>query len=233
MPRWAMVIDLDRCTACQACVVACQVENNVAPAGPVRAARGRAISWLRLVPFQGGEHGTRPELHLVPLPCMHCERPPCTRVCPVNATQSDREGLVGQIYPRCIGCRYCTTACPYTVRYFNWDKPQWPHPMEDSLSPDVSVRPKGVVEKCSFCHHRLQRARDQARAEGRPLREGDYIPACVQTCPADAMVFGDLDDPRSAVARLSQSPRAFRLLEELGTRPKVIYLSKGAWGGEV
>ncbi len=233
MPRWAMVIDLDRCTACQACVVACQVENNVPPAGPDLAAKGRAISWLRLVPFQGGEHGTRPELQLVPLPCMHCERPPCTRVCPVYATQRDGEGLVGQIYPRCIGCRYCTTACPYTVRHFNWDKPKWPHPMEDSLSPDVSVRPKGVVEKCSFCHHRLQRARDQARAEGRPLREGDYVPACVETCPADAMVFGDLDDPRSAVARLSQGPRAFRLLEELGTRPKVIYLSKGAWGGEV
>jgi Fe-S-cluster-containing dehydrogenase component len=169
----------------------------------------------------------------VPLPCMHCEHPPCTRVCPVKATQIDREGLVAQVYPRCIGCRYCTTACPYTVRYFNWDRPQWPRPMEDSLSPDVSVRPKGVVEKCTFCHHRLQRARDQARAVGRPLREGDYVPACVQTCPTEAMVFGDLDDPRSAVARLSKGPRAFRLLEELGTRPKVVYLSKGEWGGEV
>ena len=233
MPRWGMVIDLDRCTACQACVVACQAENNVAPAGPELAERGRAISWLRLVPFQAGEHGAQPELRLVPLPCMHCEHPPCTRVCPVKATQIDREGLVAQVYPRCIGCRYCTTACPYTVRYFNWDRPQWPRPMEDSLSPDVSVRPKGVVEKCTFCHHRLQRARDQARAEGRPLREGDYVPACVQTCPTEAMVFGDLDDPRSAVARLSKGPRAFRLLEELGTRPKVVYLSKGEWGGEV
>jgi molybdopterin-containing oxidoreductase family iron-sulfur binding subunit len=105
--------------------------------------------------------------------------------------------------------------------------------MEESLSPDVSVRSKGVVEKCTFCHHRLQRAHDQARAENRPMREGDYVPACVETCPAEAMVFGDLDDPRSAVSRLSQGPRAFRLLEELGTRPKVIYLSKGEWGGEV
>jgi Fe-S-cluster-containing dehydrogenase component len=233
MARWAMLIDLDRCTACQACVVACQVENNVSPADPERARIGRAISWLRLVPFQGEEHGTRPELRLVPLPCMHCERPPCARVCPVQATQRDDEGLVAQVYPRCIGCRYCTTACPYTVRQFNWDRPQWPLPMVEGLSPDVSIRPKGVVEKCSFCHHRLQRARDQARAEGRPLREGDYVPACVETCPAEAMVFGDLDDPRSAVARLSESPRAFRLLEELGTGPKVIYLTKGAWGGEV
>lgn len=233
MPRWGMVIDLDRCTACQACVVACQVENNVAPSNPGMAASGREISWLRLVPFQGGEHGTRPGLRLVPLPCMHCERPPCVRVCPVGATGTDREGLVGQIYPRCIGCRYCTTACPYTVRHFNWDRPQWPGPMERALSPDVSVRPRGVVEKCTFCHHRLQRAKDQARAEGRPLREADYVPACVETCPAEAMAFGDLDDPRSAVARLSESPRAFRLLEELGTRPKVIYLSRGEWGGDI
>ncbi len=231
MARWGMVIDLDRCTACQACVVACQVENNVAPAGADQWRQGRAISWLRLVPFQNGEHGTRPELRLMPLPCMHCQRPPCTRVCPVEATMIDREGLVAQVYPRCIGCRYCTTACPYTVRHFNWKRPEWPRPMEEALSPDVSVRPKGVVEKCTFCHHRLQKARDKARLEGRPLREGDYVPACVETCPAEAMAFGDLEDPGSSVARLAQGPRVFRLLEELGTEPKVIYLSKGESGG--
>jgi molybdopterin-containing oxidoreductase family iron-sulfur binding subunit len=228
-----MAIDLDRCTACQACVVACQVENNVSPAGAEQWKEGRAISWLRLVPFQDGEHGTRPDLRLMPLPCMHCQRPPCTKVCPVKATQIDREGLVAQVYPRCIGCRYCTTACPYTVRHFNWTRPQWPRPMEQALSPDVSVRPKGVVEKCTFCHHRLQRAKDKARMEGSALREGDYVPACVETCPAEAMVFGDLDDPASAVTLLSQSPRAFRLLEDLGTEPKVIYLSKGESGGKV
>jgi Fe-S-cluster-containing hydrogenase components 1 len=228
-----MAIDLDRCTACQACVVACQVENNVSPAGAEQWEEGRAISWLRLVPFQDGEHGTRPGLRLMPLPCMHCQRPPCTKVCPVKATLIDREGLVAQVYPRCIGCRYCTTACPYTVRHFNWTRPQWPRPMEQALSPDVSVRPKGVVEKCTFCHHRLQRAKDKARMEGGALREGDYVPACVETCPAEAMVFGDLDDPASAVTRLSQSPRAFRLLEDLGTEPKVIYLSKGESGGKV
>jgi Fe-S-cluster-containing dehydrogenase component len=228
-----MAIDLDRCTACQACVVACQVENNVSPAGAEQWQVGRAISWLRLVPFQDGEHGTRPDLRLMPLPCMHCQHPPCTKVCPVKATQIDREGLVAQVYPRCIGCRYCTTACPYTVRHFNWTRPQWPRPMEQALSPDVSVRPKGVVEKCTFCHHRLQRAKDRARMEGRDLREGDYVPACVETCPAEAMVFGDLDDPSSAVTRLSQSPRAFRLLEDLGTEPKVTYLSKGESGGKV
>jgi menaquinone reductase, iron-sulfur cluster-binding subunit len=228
-----MAIDLDRCTACQACVVACQVENNVSPAGTEQWEQGRAISWLRLVPFQDGEHGTRPDLRLMPLPCMHCQRPPCTKVCPVKATQIDHEGLVAQVYPRCIGCRYCTTACPYTVRHFNWKRPEWPRPMEQALSPDVSVRPKGVVEKCTFCHHRLQRAKDKARMAGAPLREGDYVPACVESCPAEAMVFGDLDDPSSAVTRLSQSPRAFRLLEDLGTEPKVIYLSKGESGGKV
>lgn len=233
MARWAMIIDLDRCTACQACVVACQVENNVPPTGVEEAESGRAISWLRLAPVAEGEHGTRPALRLMPVPCLHCDNPPCTTVCPVQATQIGQEGLVGQIYPRCIGCRYCTTACPYTVREFNWKRPEFPEPMERGLSPDVSIRPKGVVEKCTFCYHRLQLARDQARLERRPLRQGDYLPACVETCPAGAMYFGDLDDPQSEVSRLSQSPRAFRPLEELGTEPKVTYLSKGEWGGQV
>ncbi len=233
MTRWAMIIDLDRCTACQACVVACQVENNVPPTGAEEAERGRAISWLRLAQLAEGKHGTRPALRLMPVPCMHCDNPPCATVCPVQATQIDQEGLVAQIYPRCIGCRYCTTACPYTVREFNWRKPEFPEPMERGLSPDVSIRPKGVVEKCTFCHHRLQLARDRAQLEVRQLRDGDYVPACVETCPAGAMYFGDLDDPESEVSRLTQSPRALRLLEELGTEPKVTYLSKGEWGGQV
>jgi menaquinone reductase, iron-sulfur cluster-binding subunit len=233
MTRWGMVIDLDRCTACQACVVACQVENNIPPADHADSDRGRGIAWIRVAPFDEGEHGTRPELRLVPLPCMHCEKPPCMKVCPARATRIDSEGIVGQVYARCIGCRYCTTACPYTVRRFNWTRPEWPEPMEESLSPDVSVRPRGVVEKCSFCHHRLQVARDKARMEGRALHDGDYMPACVESCPAEAMFFGDLDDPRSVVSRLSAGPRAFRLLEELGTKPKVIYLSKGESGGDV
>lgn len=232
MARWGMVIDLDRCTACQACVVACQVENNIPPASALEAEAGRAIAWIRLVPLQVTEGGDQARLRLVPVPCMHCDHPPCTKVCPVHATQVGEDGLVAQVYSRCIGCRYCTTACPYTVRQFNWRRPAWPEPMERGLSPDVSVRPRGVVEKCSFCNHRLQLAKDQARADGRPLREGDYLPACVECCPTGAMVFGDLDDPRSAVSRLAQSHRAFRLLEELGTHPKVVYLSKGEWGGE-
>lgn len=227
MARWGMTIDLDLCTACQACVVACKVENNIPPTGAGDSELGRSISWIRLSPMESHGHDGDTWHQLVPVPCMHCGNPPCVKVCPVQATKSDAEGLVAQVYPRCIGCRYCTTACPYTVRAFNWRSHSWPEPMERSLSPDVSLRPKGVVEKCTFCHHRLQHARDEARAQGRDVTEGEYIPACVQTCPSGAMAFGDLDEPRSEVARLAESPRAFRLMGELGTDPKVIYLSKG------
>ncbi|RMH02870.1 MAG: 4Fe-4S dicluster domain-containing protein [Planctomycetota bacterium] len=227
MTRWGMVIDLDRCTACQACVVACRVENNAPPSGPEFAHQGRDISWIRLGSIKHEEAGNRPGLSLAPLPCMHCENPPCVHVCPTHATTIDEEGMVAQVPARCIGCRYCTTACPYTVRQFNWRLGQWPAPLDQGRNPDVSIRPRGVVEKCTFCAHRLQRARDRARYEGRELEPDEYVPACVESCPAEAMFFGDLDDPHSEVARQAASPRAFRLMEELGTRPKVIYLSKG------
>lgn len=226
MARWGMVIDLDTCTGCQACTIACSIENNVPPPDPDGSDDHRPFTWMRLLPWIG-EESPEAEGRMFPRPCMHCDDPPCTKVCPVDATNIDREGLVRQIYPRCIGCRYCTTACPYTVRYFNWKTPTWPEPLEESLNPDVSIRPSGVVEKCTFCHHRLQRARDAAAAEGRELREGEYMPACVEVCPSQAMFFGDLDDPDSVVSRRSQTTRAFRLLEELGTKPKVIYLRKG------
>lgn len=225
MSRWAMVIDLDRCTGCSACVVACKAENNIPPASGERGPR-RAISWMELIEVVSGEY---PDLkrRIIPRPCMQCDKPPCTKVCPVYATYKNEDGLVAQVYARCIGCRYCTNACPYTAKYFNWFEPRWPAEMMNCLNPDVSIRPKGVVEKCTFCHHRLQKAKDAARAENRPLRDGDYVPACVQTCPGGAMFFGDLDDPDSTAAKLAKSPRAFRLLEELGTEPKVIYLNEG------
>jgi molybdopterin-containing oxidoreductase family iron-sulfur binding subunit len=225
MARWGMVIDLDRCNGCQACEVACRVENNIPVGGPEAARESRTISWMRVVSETRGEW---PHVHtrFIPRPCMHCDRPPCTAVCPVTATSIDEEGIVGQIYPRCIGCRYCANACPYTVKSFNWRAPSYPESTLGMLNPDVSTRPVGVIEKCTFCHHRLQRARETARAEGRPLREEDYRPACVESCPTGAITFGDLDNPRHRVAKLVADPRAFRLLEELGTKPKVYYLSE-------
>ena len=225
MPRGGMVIDLDRCNGCQACEVACRTENNI-PVGGARGAReSRTISWMRVVTE---EHGEWPEMRtrFLPRPCMQCDRPPCTAVCPVRATSIDDEGIVGQVYPRCIGCRYCANACPYTVKSFNWRKPDYPASTLPMLNPDVSTRPVGVIEKCTFCHHRLQRAREEARAEGRPLREEDYIPACSDSCPTGAIIFGDLDNPSHRVAKLVKDPRAFRLMEDLGTQPKVYYLAE-------
>ena len=227
MPKWGMVIDLDKCTACQACVVACQAENNIPIAGPKETHMGRAIHWIELISHIEGEYPNA-KIKLIPRPCFHCDKPPCIKVCPVRATyKSEEEGIIGQIYPRCIGCRYCTTACPYTVRYFNWEKPEWPEMMKNLLNPDVSVRPKGVVEKCTFCYHRLVKAREKAKAEGRDFSPDEYIPACVQTCPSQAMYFGDLSDSNSKVSILARTTRAFRILEELGTEPKVIYLAEG------
>jgi len=230
MPRWGMVIDLDKCTACQACVVACKAENNIPFSSPQEADKSRIISWMTILPMTEGEYPNL-RVRFVPRPCMHCEHPPCVKVCPVGATYKNNEGLIAQVYTQCIGCRYCTNNCPYTVKYFNWFKPEWPKEMEKYLNPDVSIRTKGVVEKCTFCHHRLQKAKEKARAENRPLAQGDYVPACVQTCPTEAMSFGDLDDPKSTVAQLTRSPRVFRLLEELGTEPKVYYLAEGEWHG--
>jgi menaquinone reductase, iron-sulfur cluster-binding subunit len=224
MPRWGMVIDLDRCTACQACVVACKHENNVPFATPDLSDRGRLNTWVGMVAV---DLPGRADATALPLMCQQCDRPPCADVCPTSATYLNPEGIVAQIYPRCIGCRYCTNACPYAVKVFNWTTPEWPASMESMHNPDVSMRPKGVVEKCTFCDHRLQVGRERAKAEGRDLAPEDYVPACVQTCPSNAMVFGDLDDPNSGVAALAQSPRAFRYMEELGTRPKVVYLREG------
>ena len=225
MARWGMVIDLDRCNGCQACETACRSENNIAVGGPQAAGEHRTISWMHVRTEIEGEW---PDVRarFVPQPCMHCDRPPCTMVCPVQATSKDHEGIVNQIYARCIGCRYCANACPYTVKFFNWHAPVHPSSTEPGLNPDVSVRPVGVIEKCTFCSHRLQKAREVARADGRQLREHDYVPACADSCPTGAIVFGDLDDRSHRVAELARDPRAFRLQEGLGTQPKVFYLSR-------
>lgn len=223
MTRWGMVIDLDRCTGCTACEFACMSENNIMPVSPEQADMDRTMSWMRVL---SGVEGEFPDskMKFFPRPCMHCDNPPCIRVCPVSATYLGDEGIVGQIYARCIGCRYCANACPYTVKYFNWYSPQMSESERRHLNPDVSVRPKGVIEKCTFCHHRLQQAREDARAEGRELREEDYQPACVDVCPTKAIVFGDLENSAHRVARLKEDPRAMRMMEDLGTEPKVYYL---------
>ncbi len=228
MPRWGMVIDLDKCSACQSCTVACRMENNTPVAGPDQAAMGRAILWNEVLTFVEGEY-PHPVVTMMPRPCMHCDDPSCIKVCPVKATYKDEEGLVLIDYDRCIGCRMCTVACPYEVRYFNWYPPEWPAALKGHLNPDpeVAPRPAGVVEKCTFCVQRLRKAREQAAAEGRVFVATDYVPACVQTCTGHARYFGDLDDPDSLVSKLAHSPRAFRLQEELGTRPKVYYLKQG------
>lgn len=228
MPRWGMVIDLAKCTACQACVVACQSENNIPCVSPEEAGNGRILSWIKLLPEIEGEY-PRTGMRLMPVSCVHCDKPPCIVVCPVGATGITPEGIVRQTFARCIGCRYCTTACPYTRRVFNWRTPEFPGDFAEALNPDVSVRPKGVVEKCTLCHHRRIKAREEAAAAKRPMAEGEYLPACAEVCPAGAMYFGDLDDPDSKVTQLMRGPRAFRLLEDLGTHPKVNYLSEGEW----
>ncbi len=169
-----------------------------------------------------------PRVDFVPRPCMQCDNPPCTKVCPVNATHLAEDGIVSQIYARCIGCRYCANACPYSVKYFKYYEPQWPASMRPRLNPDVSVRPKGVVEKCTFCHHRLQKASEQAKAENRPLTEPDYQPACADACPSKAIIFGDLEKANHRVHELSRSSRAWRMLSDLGTEPKVFYLKREA-----
>ncbi len=224
MARWGMVVDLDLCTGCGACEVACKSENNIATVSPNQAEMGRAISWMKV---QGLVEGEFPDTGVlfIPRPCMHCDNPPCIRVCPVGATYINDEGIVGQIYARCIGCRYCANACPYTAKYFNWYGPEWSPSERQHLNPDVSTRPKGVIEKCTFCHHRLQKARENARAEERKVREEDYQPACAEICPTGAITFGDLDDHTHRVAELKEDPRAMRLMEDLGTRPKVYYLA--------
>jgi molybdopterin-containing oxidoreductase family iron-sulfur binding subunit len=223
--RWGMAIDLDRCTGCEACVVACHAENNLPISNPDQAGKGRAAHWIRIDRYYEGEF---PDVKVkyMPVLCQHCDDAPCEPVCPVYATYQNPEGLNVQVYNRCVGTFYCANNCPYTVRYFNWFAPEWPEPLQLQHNPDVAVRMGGVMEKCTFCIQRIKRSKEDAAQEGRPLTDGDVRPACVQSCPAEAMVFGDLNDPGSRVSRLAQNGRATRLLEELGTKPKVFYLQK-------
>jgi molybdopterin-containing oxidoreductase family iron-sulfur binding subunit len=237
--KYGMVIDLDKCTGCGTCMVACAVENNVS----VRvdeSDKERSIAWMQLYKITNGKKFPDTEVSYFPRPCMHCEEdgrggqhPSCVSVCVATATRLDHyTGIVSQIYTRCIGCRYCQAACPYHARYFNWWDAYFPtgKGLERYLSPEVSPRMRGVIEKCSFCHHRLMRAKNQAYAEGRKeIGENEYITACAEACPVQAITFGDLNNPKHKVSQLSKKPDAFRLLERLNTKPKVYYLSRKDW----
>jgi Fe-S-cluster-containing dehydrogenase component len=226
--QWGMAIDLDRCSGCEACVVACHAENNISTVGEEQAARSRAKHWIRVERYYEGEF---PDVRVkfMPVLCQQCDEAPCEAVCPTYASYHTTEGLNGQVYNRCIGTRYCANACPYVVRYFNFFNPVWDKPLHLQLNPDVSVREVGVMEKCTFCVQRIKAREVQASAEKRELKDGEIQPACVQSCPTRAMVFGDLSDSESEVSRLARSSRATKLLGELGTRPKVNYLSQDAW----
>src|SRR2546422_644911 len=223
--RWGMAIDVDACVGCQACVVACQAENNVAVVGRAQAAYGRGMHWIRIERWAEGKPAHPANLFL-PMLCQHCEVAPCEPVCPVFAAYRTDEGLNAQVYNRCVGTRYCGNNCPYHVRRFNWFQWEIPTPLEVQLNPDVTVRQLGVMEKCTMCVQRIIAGKDHARDDKRTVKDGDILTACQQTCPTRAITFGNLKDEQSAVAKLARSPRAYHVLEEVGTRPSVTYLRK-------
>ncbi len=223
--RWAMAIDMDRCTGCQACVVACYAENNVPVVGPEAMTKGRNMGWLRVESFRE-QKVDQFRVDLLMMLCQQCGNAPCEPVCPVYATYTNDEGLNAQVYNRCVGTRYCSNNCPYKVRVFNWGDPAFPEPLNMQLNPDVTVRSKGVMEKCTFCVQRIRAAENTAKDEHRRVRDGEIVPACAQTCPAQAIVFGDAKDPASKVAALQRDGRGYQVLEELNTLPAITYLAR-------
>ncbi len=235
-PRWAMSIDLERCIGCSACQTACVAENNIGMVGPELVAQGRLIQWMRIERYfeeeddavvhemDGG--ATHRKTTFLPMLCQQCGNAPCEPVCPVYASYHTPDGLNAQVYNRCVGTRYCANNCPYKVRYFNYFSYEWPEPLNWQLNPDVTVREKGIMEKCTFCVQRIRGAEHQARIDGRTVGDGEIVPACAETCPGNAIVFGNIEDPNSRVAQVVESSRGFRVFEELNTQSAVVYLKK-------
>jgi molybdopterin-containing oxidoreductase family iron-sulfur binding subunit len=232
--HWSMAINLNACIGCGNCAIACQAENNVAVIGKEQVRNRRIMHWIRIDRYYS-EMADNPEVTHMPVMCQHCDNAPCENVCPVAATPHSSEGLNQMAYNRCIGTRYCMNNCPYRVRRFNWfnyrDEERFNFNLGNEqekmvLNPDVTVRERGVVEKCSMCVQRIQEAKLKAKMENRPVLEDDIKTACQQSCPGDAIIFGDINDPNSAVYKINENPRSYQLLEQLHTLPSVSYVTK-------
>lgn len=225
MPRWGMAVDLEKCIGCSACVTACYAENNIGIVGPKLISQGRILHWLRIERYYEGE-GEDLETRFLPMMCQHCGNAPCEPVCPVYAAYHTPDGLNAQVYNRCVGTRYCSNNCPYKVRTFNWFTSEWPEPLNLQLNPDVTVREVGVMEKCTLCVQRIREKQNEARVEGRAVSDGEITPACAQTCPGGAIVFGNMRDPNSRVRQIANSGRAYRVFDNLNTQSGIVYLRK-------